>query len=157
MYDSHGNANLEYNNSTMDAFKDSSNCIRQQYSAYSINGIYKVDADLTLRENIADQGGLRFTEIAYENWLSKNYWSDATLPGLEHFTQKQLFYLGYAMPWCAAYGRDALEALMLEDTHAPEKFRINGPLSNSDRFSETWACKSGSPMNPKDKCSIWGK
>ena len=115
-----------------------------------------IDANLTLGENIADQGGLRFTEIAYENWLSKNSWSDATLPGLEHFTHRQLFYLGYAMPWCAAYGRDALEAQMLVDTHSPEEFRINGPLSNSARFSETWSCKSGSPMNPKNKCSIWG-
>ena len=140
----------------MDAFKDASNCIRKQYSAYSINGI-KVDADLTLGENIADQGGLRFAEIAYENWLKKNSWSDATLPGLEDFTQKKLFYLGYAMPWCAVYGRDALEAQMLTESHAPEEFRINGPLSNSARFSETWSCKSGSPMNPKDKCTIWGK
>ena len=140
----------------MIAFDNASNCIHQQYSAYSINGM-KVDANLTLGENIADQGGLRFTEIAYENWLSKNSWSDATLPGLEHFTHRQLFYLGYAMPWCAAYGKDTLEDQMLVDTHSPEEFRINGPLSNSARFSETWSCKSGSPMNPKDKCSIWGE
>ena len=66
LFDSHGNLNLEYDPSTMFAFNNASNCIHQQYSAYSINGM-NVDADLTLGENIADQGGLRFTEIAYEN------------------------------------------------------------------------------------------
>ena len=156
MFDSHGNLNLEYDPSTMFAFNNASNCIHQQYSAYRINGM-NVDANLTLGENIADQGGLRFAEVAYGNWLSKNSWSDATLPGLEKFTHRQLFYLGYAMPWCAAYGKDTLEDQMLVDTHSPEEFRINGPLSNSARFSETWSCKSGSPMNPKDKCSIWGE
>ena len=125
---------LLYTNSTIEAFKTSMIYLIQQYSAYSIDGM-KIDGNLTLTENIADHGGLHLAEMAYENWLSKNSWSDATLPGLEHFTHRQLFYLGYAMPWCAAYGRDALEAQMMTDTHSPEEFRINGPLSNSARFS----------------------
>ena len=61
-----------------------------------------VDGNVTLGENIADQGGLRIAEIAYEKWLEGNSDAARSLPALE-FTHRQLFYLGYALPWCATH------------------------------------------------------
>ena len=48
----------------MEGFKNSSDCLVKQYSAYRGN--------LTLGENMADQWGLRISENAYENWLRSN-------------------------------------------------------------------------------------
>ena len=73
-----------------------------------------VDGNVTLGENIADQGGLRIAEIAYEKWLQGHAETAHSLPALE-FTHRQLFYLGYALPWCATH-TDAMmryETIML--------------------------------------------
>ena len=102
MYDSQGHFKPLYDNATIEAFHNASDCIRKQYSAFSLEGV-QVDGNVTLGENIADHGGLRIAEIAYENWLSLNNGSDALLPALEDFTSLQLFYLGYALPWCAVH------------------------------------------------------
>ena len=34
-------------------------------------------------ENIADHGGLKIAEIAYENWLRRNNYQDTLLPALQ--------------------------------------------------------------------------
>ena len=155
-YDSHGNNKLLFDNETMEGFKNSSNCLMDQYSDYRVNGTSaNVDGNLTLRENIADQGGLRIEENAYENWLRSN--KDVNLPKLEKFGPSKLFYLGYAMPWCVAYSEALHEAQrQAGDTHAPRQFRVIGSLSNSKKFASAWGCKKGSKMNPIQKCSIWG-
>ena len=107
-------------------------------------------------ENIADHGGLKIAEIAYQNWLDLNGGQDTKLPALENFSPFQLFYLGYASPWCAIYTNSMLKSHVMRDEHAPDKFRVLGPLSNSKKFAETWGCPKQSSMNPSQKCHIWG-
>ena len=50
-----------------------------------------------------------------------------------------------------------LKTHVMKDEHAPDKFRVRGPLSNSQKFAETWGCPlDRSTMNPSQKCEIWG-
>ena len=154
-YDAQGHFKPLYDNDTIAAFLNASDCIRHQYSAFSVDGI-SVDGNITLGENIADHGGLKIAEIAYENWLKMNGDKDAKLPALEGFTPFQLFYLGYALPWCALHTESMFRNHVMKDEHAPDKFRVQGPLSNSPRFSQTWHCSPESSMNPPEKCHIWG-
>lgn len=155
MYNSEGFFQPLYDNKTIEAFHNASNCIRQQYSEFSVAGV-NVDGNFTMGENIADHGGLKIAEIAYENWLSLNNGQDTRLPALDSFSPFQLFYLGYALPWCADYSEAMLKTHVIKDEHAPDKFRVRGPLSNSHKFAETWGCSAESSMNPPDKCQIWG-
>ena len=76
------------------------------------------------------------------------------LPALHNYTDEQLFYLGYALPWCAVHS-DPRSRTIHKDEHAPDRLRVIGPLSNSQRFSEVWSCPKGSPMNPQQKCQVW--
>jgi putative endopeptidase len=32
------------------------------------------------------------------------------------------------------------------DPHAPEQWRVNGPLSNDPLFAQAFGCKAGDPM-----------
>merc|ERR1719464_1196896 len=156
MYNSEGLFQPLYDNETIEAFNNASDCIRQQYSTFSAAGV-NVDGNATMGENIADHGGLKIAEIAYENWLRRNNGHDTLLPALQDFSPFQLFYLGYALPWCAIHTEAMLKTHVMKDEHAPDKFRVRGPLSNSQKFAETWGCPlDRSTMNPSQKCEIWG-
>ena len=74
-----------------------------------------------------------------------------------HFSDEQLFYLGYALPWCAVHTEALMRNHVIKDEHAPDRFRVIGPLSNSEKFARAWSCPNdgSSKMNPQDKCKVW--
>ena len=63
--------------------------------------------------------------------------------------------LGYALPWCARHTDKHASHQVRNDEHAPERFRVLGPLSNSLEFSKAYGCDPGTRMNPEQKCSVW--
>ena len=76
---------------------------------------------------------------------------------MTYFSDEQLFYLGYALPWCAVHTEALMRNHVIKDEHAPDRFRVIGPLSNSEKFSRAWSCPNdgSSKMNPKEKCKVW--
>jgi len=54
----------------------------------------QVNGRLTLGENIADNGGLRESLRAYRRYRQRNG-PEALLPGLEAFSEEQLFFLSF--------------------------------------------------------------
>jgi membrane metallo-endopeptidase-like protein 1 len=54
-----------------------------------LNGISTKD------ENIADNGGIRMSYLAYRKWLINEEYQDKLLPGL-NMTHEQQFFLGFA-------------------------------------------------------------
>lgn len=57
-YDKDGNLRPWWKNSSVEAFKQQTACMVEQYSNYTING-EAVNGKHTLGENIADNGGLK--------------------------------------------------------------------------------------------------
>jgi predicted metalloendopeptidase len=55
----------------------------------------QVNGRMTLGENIADNGGLRESLGAYRRYRQRNG-PEALLPGLEAFSEEQLFFLSFA-------------------------------------------------------------
>jgi predicted metalloendopeptidase len=55
----------------------------------------QVNGRQTLGENIADNGGLLESFRAYQRYRQRNG-PEARLPGLEAFTEEQLFFLSFA-------------------------------------------------------------
>jgi putative endopeptidase len=111
------------------------------------------NGQLTLGENIADQGGLQVSWQAYQNTLK-----DKAAPApIDGFTDAQRFFISYATVW-ASNIRDA-EILRLTkiDPHSLAKWRVNGALPQVDKWYEAFNI---TPLNamylPKEKrVAIW--
>ncbi|XP_012215455.1 endothelin-converting enzyme homolog isoform X2 [Linepithema humile] len=153
-YDSDGNLRQWWTNETISEYKEKTKCFINHYSTYyesEIDGY--IDGELTLDENIADNGGLSEAFVAYERWKTR-HGQELLLPGFTEFTHEQLLFLSYAHLWCESYISTALK-WMLEDSHSPNHVRVQGVLKNSKEFSTTWNCPVGSNMNPAKKCHLW--
>lgn len=147
--------------STKDQFNKKTQCLKDQYNGFNVtigkNSTLPVNGDGTIVENIADNGGI---ERAFEAWQMyvespKGRSANYKLKGLEKYSQEQMLFISFARLWCTPPNpmRDFFG--LLSDSHAPAKWRVNGPMSNSEAFSKTFQCPTGSPMNPVKKCHVW--
>jgi len=152
-YDQNGNLTDWWTESTVKAFEERAQCFVDQYSNYTVPGPDKkkplhVNGRLTLGENIADAGGL---SAAFQAWtLRAKEKPNAHLPGLEHFTQEQLFFVSYSNWWCGKSRPDTAINRIYTDPHAPKWARILGTMANSREFRESFQCKAKEPT-----CKLW--
>ncbi|XP_030072625.1 endothelin-converting enzyme 2 isoform X1 [Microcaecilia unicolor] len=151
-YDKEGNLRPWWQNSSLDAFKNRTECMVEQYNKYSVNEEH-INGKQTLGENIADNGGLKAAYHAYKSWLRKNG-EEKQLPALG-LSNHQLFFLGFAQVWCSVRTPESSHEGLVTDPHSPAKFRVIGTLSNSKDFAEHFKCPLGCPMNPGKHCDVW--
>ncbi len=127
--------------------------IVRQFDGYIQVDSLHVNGPLTLGENIADYGGLLTGYDAMEHVLAQK-----GRPGpIDGFTPEQRFFLAYAQSWRVHDRPEDLRTRVTVDPHAPERWRVNGPLSNMPSFAAAFGCKAGDPMvRPPDQVArIW--
>ncbi|KAK5820687.1 hypothetical protein F5H01DRAFT_378077 [Linnemannia elongata] len=162
-YDSIGRLANWWTNATSQAFEDKAQCFVNQYGNFTIKGPqgedHNLDGELTLGENLADNGGIK---MAFRIWQSRlksdpngNKYKNFKLPGLEKYTPEQLFFISYGRLWCTMMTPDALVDYIGSNPHSPGKWRIIGAAQNSPDFAKAFKCKAGEPMNPVNKCEVW--
>uniref|UniRef100_A0A671RN37 endothelin-converting enzyme 1 n=1 Tax=Sinocyclocheilus anshuiensis TaxID=1608454 RepID=A0A671RN37_9TELE len=151
-YDKDGNLRPWWQNSSVDAFKNRTECMIDQYTQYTINGEH-INGKQTLGENIADNGGLKAAYHAYRSWVKKNG-EEKRLPAV-NLTNDQLFFVGFAQVWCSVRTPESAHEGLMTDPHSPPKYRVIGTLSNSPDFAEHFQCPLGSPMNSGHRCEVW--
>ncbi|CAF3752104.1 unnamed protein product [Rotaria sp. Silwood1] len=94
-YDKNGNRVPWWSNSTINQFNEHKQCIIDQYSNYTVEQIHKnLNGEQTQGENIADNGGIKSSFFAYQNWVKKNPNVDKRLPGLNVHSLAQFRVLG---------------------------------------------------------------
>jgi predicted metalloendopeptidase len=157
-FDKDGNAENWWDDKTKAEYDDRALCMSEQYSGfYAEAANMNVNGELTLGENIADNGGLRESYRAYQKYLADNG-PEGRLPGLEALSTNQLFFLGYANIWCESITPEGLVNQILTDPHSPAEFRVKGPVRNSQEFADAYSCPVDSEgMNPpaEEKCTVW--
>ncbi|XP_017844671.1 endothelin-converting enzyme 2 [Drosophila busckii] len=155
-FDRAGNMVEWWSNSTINEYVNRTECFVDQYSHYYLPDIGEyIDGELTLGENIADNGGMREAYHAYRLYTKEMGKEQLKLPGLEHYTHEQLFFIAFGNLWCESY-TPAASRFALEDSHCPGQIRLKGVLSNSEEFARTFKCARGTVMNPQQpKCRIW--
>ncbi|WP_181305872.1 M13 family metallopeptidase [Rufibacter sp. XAAS-G3-1] len=133
-------------------FKQRTDLVDRQYSAYQPLDSVFVNGKLTMGENIADIGGLNIAFSALQKAIaSKN------VGKIDGFTPDQRFFLAWAQIWRNNSTPAALRQQVLTDPHSPAMFRINGPLSNMPQFYKAFGCGPGNKMYRPDaqRVHIW--
>ncbi|KAB0791750.1 hypothetical protein PPYR_03550 [Photinus pyralis] len=151
-YDKNGNMHRWWKNETIERFKERTKCVVDQYDKFKINN-KNINGNQTLGENIADNGGLK---AAYHAYLivTDGEAEPPPLPGL-NLTHRQLFFIAFAQVWCSSATNESSSLQIEKDAHSPARVRVLGSLANLKEFSDEFKCKSGSKMNPKNKCEVW--
>jgi endothelin-converting enzyme/putative endopeptidase len=149
-FDPAGNLNDWWTKEDAAEFKKRTQCIVDEYSSFTAIDDVKVNGELTLGENTADNGGMR---VAYMALLASMAGKEpAPMDGL---TAQQRFFLGWANVWCQNR-RDAVSRMAAQtDPHAPGKNRVNGVVSNMPEFREAFHCAADAPMVSKNACRVW--
>jgi endothelin-converting enzyme/putative endopeptidase len=132
-------------------FTQRADCIVKEYGGFSpVDGV-KLNGQLTLGENAADNGGLHLAYAALMNDLATH-----TLPKTQDgFTQPQLFFIGYAQIWCQNTTNAESRRRAIIDPHSPGEFRVNGVLQNSSEFQSAFACRASDAMVSANACRVW--
>ena len=156
-YDKDGNYKNWWTNATCEKYKQKVQCFIDQYSQFSknINGEdHHVDGVLTQNENIADNGGIKISYLAYKNWEAQQEKPEPGLPGLP-YNSDQLFFINYGQTECGLYKDDHIISSIKTSTHPIGEFRVLGTIRNMPDFGKVFNCMKDSKMNPINKCSLW--
>ncbi|CAL3963260.1 unnamed protein product [Diplocarpon coronariae] len=151
-YDQNGNYTDWWTKSTVEGFEKRAECFVSQYAKYTVPGPddkpLHVNGKLTLGENIADAGGITAAFRAWQKRRSETPNQD--LPGLDFFSQEQLFFVSYANWWCGKSRKETAINRIYTDPHAPKWARILGTMANSQDFKNSFKCPSKKPT-----CELW--
>jgi putative endopeptidase len=133
------------------AFRERAACVASQYGDYSSLPGAKLDGNLTLGENVADNGGVRIAYYALMELLSAN----GPQPPIDGFAPDQRFFIAYAQLWCENATDQDFRRRAQEDVHASGRWRANGVLRNMPEFRKAFGCREGTPMAPVKACRVW--
>lgn len=141
-------------NETLKEFDKRVRCMVRQYSGFCYDKEnYCISGNRTINDNIADIDGIKITYMAYKflTQLEKQ----PRLPGLEKFSDDQLFFLSAARVWCGT-GEMDYEYYKMGDAHAPSQARVELSMMNFPAFAQAFKCKVGTKFAPLHTCSLWG-
>ena len=134
-----------------DAFRERAACVVSQYSRYSSLPGVRLNGDLTLGENVADNGGVRVAYYALMEFLARK----ASPAPIDGFTPEQRFFISYAQVWCENATEQDVRRRAQEDVHSSGRWRANGVLQNMPEFRKAFGCRPDAPMAPAKACRVW--
>ncbi len=156
-FDGKGNFEDWWSAADSQQFTARADCVVNEFNGFVAVDDLHVNGKLTLGENIADLGGLKLAFLAYLDRAQKagvdlNQKGTAEYGGL---TPDQQFFVAFAQHWCENIRPQDLRLDIETDPHSPAKFRANGVVRNLPEFQKAFACKTGQPMAPVNRCTIW--
>ena len=112
------------------------------------------NGELTLGENIADNGGLHVSHLAMMNAMAKGQINKDKMDG---FTPQQRFFLAYAAVWASNIRPEGILQLTQMDVHSLARNRVNVTLPHVGEFVEAWDVKKGDKMwiDPDQRVKLW--
>lgn len=155
-YDATGALQNWWTNDTAAEYARRTRCFVEQYDNMTLfapggNGTgVRVNGTRTLGENIADTSGHLASWAAWQRHRAAASSSDPSLPGLEGFTDEQMFFVALGNVFCSKATQAGLESRNQRTVHAPDAARLGGVVMNSRAFKEAFGCKQKEPV-----CELW--
>ncbi len=140
-FDEHGNLKNWWTEEDFKAFKELTKGMIEQFDGIEFHG-GKVNGELTVSENIADNGGMGVTlEIMH------------TLDGADY----QAYFINWARVWCMKAKEEYIQLLLANDVHSPAVLRANMSPRNFAEWYEAFGVTEGDGMYiaPDKRISIW--
>ena len=150
-YDGHGNVVEWQTPADRTAFTERTDCEVKEYGNFEPVPGVKLNGQLTLGENTADNGGLRLAYMALMDTLGQT----TGAPKIDGYTPAQRFFIAFGQAFCENVREQAARNSVLVDPHSPGKSRVNGAVQNFDEFGKAFSCKKGAPMYPENACRVW--
>jgi predicted metalloendopeptidase len=149
-FDSGGNLHDWWTDKDSQSYNERAQSFVKQYSGYQQIPGQKgsVNGELTLGENIADNGGLRLAYKAFQNTPGEKRGSDG-------FSPEQSFFLSFGRVWCGNETPEFARLSAATDPHPPSRVRVNGTVSNMPEFQQAFNCKPDSAMVRSQPSRIW--
>ena len=151
-FDAGGNLADWWSGEDAAAFERKAGVVIKQFDAYEpVTGLH-INGKATVGENIADLGGLAIALDAFKK--TEQYKSSVKIAGQ---TPLQRFFLGYSLAWMDQMRDEQTRRLLLSDFHAPPKYRVLGPVSNSAEFYEAFGVMPKHQMwrDVGDRAAVW--
>ncbi|CAK4084820.1 unnamed protein product [Aphanomyces euteiches] len=156
-FDPHGQLADWWSPQVKETFVHNAKCMADQYSTFPVYGLDgktllgHVNGQLTLGENIADNGGLKLSYNAYQQAKK----ADPSIADIGYDDAK-LYFTAFVQGWWCKKATDNYAINWINtNPHSPTQWRARGPLMNSKVFADAFQCPAGSPMNPTKKCVVW--
>ena len=136
----------------VERFKRLTAALSKQYSQYEPLPGLRINGDMTLGENVGDNGGLSVALEAYRISLRGK-----KAPVIDGFTGEQRFFLSWAQTYRENIREEALRADLTSDSHSPDAFRVNGVVRHMDAWYAAFDVKPGDKLYlaPGDRVHIW--
>ena len=140
-FDEHGNLKNWWKEEDFAAFKELTKGMIEQFDGIEFHG-GKVSGELTVSENIADNGGMGVTlEIVH------------TLPDPDF----KAYFKNWARVWCQKAKEEYIQLLLANDVHSPAVLRANMAPRNFPEWYEAFGVTEKDRMYiaPDKRISIW--
>jgi predicted metalloendopeptidase len=151
-FDANGNLRDWWTAQDGKEFEQRAKCISDEYSQFEPVPGTKINGDLTLGENTADNGGVRVALMALQKILADEGKSNEKIGD---FTPEQTFFVAYGQVWCANMTPQVMRLQAQSNPHSTPKYRVNGVVSNMPEFQKAFGCKQGQPMVRENACHVW--
>lgn len=143
-FDENGLLSNWYTTSSQEKYQEIKNQVIDYYNNYEIIHNVSNNGTRTIGENIADLGAMEcITNILIKNNANKKDY--------------QTTYESFAKVWANNYSKSTKVLQSLIDTHSPNEIRVNGVLSSTKKFYETYKIDSKDLMyiEPEKRVNIW--
>lgn len=143
-FDENGFLSNWYTTSSQEKYQKIQNKVIDYYNNYEIIHNISNNGTRTIGENIADLGAMEcITNILIKNNANKKDY--------------QATYESFAKVWANNYSKSTKVLQSLIDTHSPNEIRVNGVLSSTKKFYETYKIDSKDLMyiEPEKRVNIW--
>ncbi len=155
-YDEEGNLNDWWSEQDAENFKENSKALVEAFSAVKVLDDPETygNGELTLGENIADNGGLHVSYLAMQNAKKKGQLNSDVMDG---YTPEQRFFLAYAAVWASNIRPEAILQLTQMDVHSLGRNRVNVALPQVTEFIEAFGIQEGDGMwlDPAKRAILW--